>query len=74
MREYEIGLRGSVGPRVSSALEGFHVTAIEEGRTVFRGCVADSAALAATLDLISSLGLEIALLREVGDEDVAEAW
>jgi hypothetical protein len=74
MHVYEIAVRGSVGPRVRDALEGFDVVAIGNGRTLFRGAVADSAGLRATLDMISSLGLEIATLRAIDDEDVAEAW
>jgi hypothetical protein len=62
--EYEIAVRGQLGPTLRGAFPDLH--AEDRGReTVLRGRLADQAALYGVLAVIESLGLELVELRRV---------
>jgi hypothetical protein len=57
--QYEIILRGPLGPRLATAIHGFEVVSSNAEDTRLVGWVADQAALHGTLRRISDLGLEL---------------
>jgi len=61
---YEITVRGRIGPALVDAFEGMTVTAVATD-TLLRGRIVDQAALHGVLELIESLGLELLGVRRV---------
>jgi len=61
---YEITVRGRIGPALVDAFEGMTVTAASTD-TLLRGRIVDQAALHGVLELIESLGLELLGVRRV---------
>ena len=62
---YEIVLRGSLGPRLEQALDGFEVVSAGDDTTRLIGWVPDQAALQGALRRISDFGLDLVSLREI---------
>jgi hypothetical protein len=65
---YEIVLRGRLGARLESALEGFEVVPSARGTTCLVGWVTDQAALQGTLRRVADFGLELVSVREIPDD------
>jgi hypothetical protein len=63
--QYEIRLRGVLGPRLLSAFPTLSAHA-HDGITVLSGPIADQAALHGTLAQVESLGLELLAVRRIG--------
>jgi hypothetical protein len=63
--EYELVVRGRIGPRVKRALVGFEVTSSGSDETRLRGWLPDQAALHGVLERIRDLGLELRELHRV---------
>ena len=64
--EYEVVIRGRIGTRVQSALEGLEVTSSSPDETHLRGWLPDQAALHGVLERIRDLGLELRAVNRVG--------
>jgi hypothetical protein len=65
--EYEVIVRGRLGPRLIRALEGLEVTASGPDETRLRGWLADQASLHGVLERIRDLGLELTEVHRVAD-------
>jgi hypothetical protein len=63
--EYELVVRGRLGPRLLTALAGFEVIEVAAERTRLRGWVSDQAALHGVLRTIADLGIELVSVRRV---------
>jgi hypothetical protein len=61
---YEITVRGRIGPAVADAFDGMTVS-VAPTETFLRGRIVDQAALHGVLELIESLGLELLDVRRV---------
>jgi hypothetical protein len=61
---YEITVRGRIGPALMDAFEGLTVSD-SAAHTLLRGRIVDQAALHGVLELIESLGLELLDVRRV---------
>jgi hypothetical protein len=61
---YEITVRGRIGPALVDAFEGMTVTTAATD-TLLRGRIVDQAALHGVLELVESLGLELLDVRRV---------
>ena len=61
---YEITVRGRLGPALMEAFDGLRVS-VEPTDTVISGQIPDQAALHGVLELIESLGLELIDVRRV---------
>jgi hypothetical protein len=64
--EYEVVVRGRLGSRLQSALEGLEVTSTNPQETRLRGWFRDQAALHGILERIRDLGLELIEVHRVG--------
>ena len=61
---YEITVRGRIGPALTDAFEGMSVS-VAATDTLLRGQIVDQAALHGVLERIESLGLELLDVRRV---------
>jgi hypothetical protein len=66
--EYELVVRGRLGPRLVTALEGFEVIDFAAGSTRLRGWVRDQSALHGVLRTISDLGIELVSIGQLQRE------
>lgn len=66
---YEIVVRGTTGPVVETALEGFERTACADGRTHLVGDVADASALNSLLLRLNDLRVDVTTVRQLDDRD-----
>ena len=66
--EYELVLRGRLGPRLITALEGFEVVDVVSEGTRLRGWLPDQAALHARLAVVADLGMELVSVRRIDRE------
>jgi hypothetical protein len=64
--EYEVVVRGRIGPRLQYDLGRLEVTSSEPEVTRLRGWIPDQAALHGTLERIRDLGLELMALNRIG--------
>jgi hypothetical protein len=62
--QYEIRIRGRVGPALLSEIEGLEQS-VERIETILHGPVVDQAALHGILQRIESLGLELVEVRRL---------
>jgi len=62
---YEIILRGRLGPRLETAIEGFEAVSSSAETTRLVGWVTDQAALQGALRRVSDFGLELVSIREL---------
>jgi hypothetical protein len=67
--EYELVLRGRLGPRLITALEGFEVVDVVPEGTRLRGWLPDQAALHARLAVVADLGMELVSVRRIEREN-----
>jgi hypothetical protein len=63
--EYELVVRGRLGPRLVTALDGFEVVDVADEGTRLRGWLPDQAALHARLAVIADLGMELVSVRRL---------
>ncbi len=63
--EYELVVRGRLGPRLLTALAGFEVIEVGVDGTRLRGWVRDQAALHGVLRTIADLGIELVSVHRV---------
>ena len=66
--EYELVVRGRLGPRLVTALEGFEVIEVTTDGTRLRGWLPDQSALHASLAVIADLGMELVSVRRIDRE------
>jgi hypothetical protein len=66
--QYELIVRGRLGPRLVTALDGFEVVEVVDEGTRLRGWLPDQAALHARLAVIADLGMELVSVRLVDPE------
>ena len=66
--EYELVVRGRLGPRLVTALEGFEIVEVVPEGTRLRGWLPDQAALHARLAVMADLGMELVSVRRVDRE------
>ena len=66
--EYELVVRGRLGPRLVTALEGFEIVEVVPEGTRLRGWLPDQAALHARLAVMADLGMELVSVRRVDPE------
>jgi hypothetical protein len=69
--QYEIRVRGHLGPRWAGWFDGLDLTNEVDGTTVLRGTVADQAALHGLLQRVRDLGLPLVSLRQVAAQPPA---
>lgn len=63
--QYEIRLKGHLGPRWSAWFDGMSVTNAEDGTTVIRGTVADQSALHGLLQKLRDVGIPLLSLEQL---------
>ena len=63
--EYEIRVRGRLGPRWSAWFDGLRLTSEDDGTTVIRGQVVDQAALHGLLQRLRDVGIPLVSLTQV---------
>ena len=66
--EYELVVRGRLGPRLITALDGFEVVDMVPEGTRLRGWLPDQAALHARLAVVADLGMELVSVRRIERE------
>ena len=66
--QYELVVRGRLGPRLVTALDGFEVVDVVEEGTRLRGWLPDQAALHARLGVVADLGMELVSVRRLDDD------
>jgi hypothetical protein len=66
--EYELVVRGRLGPRLVTALDGFEVIDVVDEGTRLRGWLPDQAALHGRLAVIADLGMELVSVRRLDRE------
>jgi hypothetical protein len=66
--EYELVVRGRLGPRLITAIDGFDVVEVVADQTHLRGWLPDQAALHARLDVLADLQIELVSVRRVDRE------
>ena len=66
--EYELVVRGHLGPRLVGAIDGFDVVEVVADQTRLRGWLPDQAALHARLDVLADLRIELVSVRRVDRE------
>jgi hypothetical protein len=64
---YELVVRGRLGPRLVTALDGFEVVDVVDQGTRLRGWLPDQAALHARLGVVADLGMELVSVRRIDD-------
>jgi hypothetical protein len=63
--QYEIRLKGHLGPRWTAWFDGLTLTHDSDGTTIIRGLVADQAALHGLLQKVRDLGLPLVSVTQV---------
>jgi hypothetical protein len=63
--QYELVVRGRLGPRLVTALEGFEVVEVVDEGTRLRGWLQDQSALHARLAVVADLGMELVSVRRI---------
>jgi hypothetical protein len=63
--QYEIRLKGHLGPRWTAWFDGLTLTHDSDGTTIIRGLVADQAALHGLLQKVRDLGLPLVSVTAV---------
>jgi hypothetical protein len=66
--QYELVVRGRLGPRLVTALAGFEVIEFADDRTRLRGWLRDQPALHGVLRTVSDLGIELVSLQRVSPD------
>lgn len=66
--DYEIRVRGHLGPHLAAWFDGLELDAQDDGVTVIRGPVVDQAALHGLLHRLRDLGIPLLSLTEVPSE------
>ena len=66
--EYELVVRGHLGPRLVGAIDGFDVVEEVADETRLRGWLPDQAALHSRLDVLADLRIELVSVRRVDRE------
>ena len=66
--QYEIRIKGHLGPRWTAWFDGLSVTDEDDGTTVIRGFVVDQAALHGLLQKLRDVGIPLLSLRQVTPE------
>jgi hypothetical protein len=69
-RSYEIQVKGTLSPTLVTAIEGFEVSCVEQGRTTLVGWVPDQARLFSTLQLLRDLNIELVSLNPDPDQPI----
>jgi hypothetical protein len=70
--QYEIRVKGHLGPRWAAWFDGLSLTNEDDGTTVLRGAVVDQAALHGLLQRVRDLGLPLVSLTQVASQPPAE--
>jgi hypothetical protein len=65
--QYEIRVRGHLGPRWAAWFDGLSLSDTDDGITVIRGPVVDQAALHGLLQKLRDVGIPLVSLTEVPD-------
>lgn len=63
--QYEIRVRGQLGPRWAAWFDGFSLTGEDDGTTVIRGEVVDQAALHGVLQKVRDIGIPLVSVTEL---------
>ena len=63
--QYEIRVKGHLGPRWSAWFDGLSLTSEDDGTTVIAGPVIDQAALHGLLQKLRDVGIPLVSLREL---------
>jgi len=66
--EYELVVKGHLGPRLVAAIDGFDVVEEVADQTRLRGWLPDQAALHARLDVLADLRIELVSVRRIDRE------
>jgi hypothetical protein len=63
--QYEICVKGRLGPRWSAWFDGLSLTSEDDGTTVIRGPVVDQAALHGLLQKLRDVGIPLVSLTQI---------
>ncbi len=63
--QYEIHVKGHLGPRWTAWFDGLSVTNVDGGMTVIRGSVVDQAALHGLLQKLRDIGLPLVSVTQI---------
>jgi hypothetical protein len=70
--QYEIRVKGHLGPRWAAWFDGLHVVNEDDGTTVIRGPVVDQAALHGVLNKLRDVGIPLVSLTQLPPDASSE--
>ena len=68
-RSFQIEVKGTLSPTLLTAIEGFEVSRVEQGKTTLVGWVPDQARLYSTLEVFRDLNVELVSVNPCADDE-----